>query len=683
MPGPATPLPDRDADWLAVYGLSEAETDAVLRSLEGVAPDKDNPLRVRVFKGDLGAVLRDAGNTGSLCVIEVPEAGGAHSNPARWRELVERGRHCRGFFADISTLAAYKNPTAELFGRVIGAYFGLVEDQASSVHTILSETLSNAMIHGNMNLASPDYKSIDDFAQFQAEIEAKLETPEIANRRISVHAFIDGEGGEPRLCVRIGDEGAGFNPDRLDMSMENHDKASNRGVALMHIMVHSLVYEDKGRTAVIHFPFAGRIPQAGRETEGAPGAGAARVETNIPEWLGDDDGGNLADAGELVGSLAKCRILITDDEELMRTVMRLHLEEEGYENLVFAENGLEAWNKLLAVGEKPDLAILDVEMPEMNGFELTKRIRDHPRLKDIPIIISSARKESGFQNKAMAAGASDVLLKPLDPALLSDRVHKQLENRMLIIELTRYRKNLQAELGAARRMLEDLLPDKEAREAIREKYGVNLQALYQPSSELGGDWWGVSPLSETRFAIFVVDFSGHGVGPCFNVFRLHTVITTGNVVSPDKAPDEVLSELNKYLASLLPRGQYATMFYGVVDIADNSLTYSAAGSPNPLKAGAGVLSTRGIPLGLSKTATYDRHKSSFGEGEYLFLYSDALIETPNHEGEYLSEAEICGELTRLYGAGVDEGTLAGLREWFDSSVSAPPDDDLTLLMIAR
>jgi CheY-like chemotaxis protein len=109
------------------------------------------------------------------------------------------------------------------------------------------------------------------------------------------------------------------------------------------------------------------------------------------------------------------RILIVDDD--VRNVFSLTslLEEHGME-VEYAENGRDA---LARLGEGNfDLVLMDVMMPEMDGYEATQRIRDNPDHRSLPIICLTAKAMKGDREKCIAAGASDYIVKPVDPEQL-------------------------------------------------------------------------------------------------------------------------------------------------------------------------------------------------------------------------------------------------------------------------
>ena len=113
-------------------------------------------------------------------------------------------------------------------------------------------------------------------------------------------------------------------------------------------------------------------------------------------------------------------ILIAEDDEDIRGLLRLYLESEGYQ-VMEAENGAAAL--ALAREHPPDMAILDIMMPEMNGFELTRALRKY---SDVPILILSARSQDADKILGLNLGADDYIAKPFNPVEIVARVKAQL-----------------------------------------------------------------------------------------------------------------------------------------------------------------------------------------------------------------------------------------------------------------
>jgi DNA-binding response OmpR family regulator len=119
-------------------------------------------------------------------------------------------------------------------------------------------------------------------------------------------------------------------------------------------------------------------------------------------------------------------VLAADDDEDILELITFRLERSGY-TVVQARDGEEAWNK--ARDSKPDLAVLDVMMPKLDGFELTRRLRADEATRRIPIILLTARAQDADVQQGFDAGADDYIRKPFSPQELRARVQAILGRR--------------------------------------------------------------------------------------------------------------------------------------------------------------------------------------------------------------------------------------------------------------
>jgi CheY-like chemotaxis protein len=124
-------------------------------------------------------------------------------------------------------------------------------------------------------------------------------------------------------------------------------------------------------------------------------------------------------------------VLIVDDDQTFRELLRALLEIANF-CVIDAKSGYAALK--LATYLRPNLIISDVDMPEMNGFETLKALRQNPETEDIPIILLSGNSEQHHQRLAFEAGASAYLVKPVDSEVLLTAIAKQL--RLESVELT-------------------------------------------------------------------------------------------------------------------------------------------------------------------------------------------------------------------------------------------------------
>jgi sigma-B regulation protein RsbU (phosphoserine phosphatase) len=376
--------------------------------------------------------------------------------------------------------------------------------------------------------------------------------------------------------------------------------------------------------------------------------------------------------------LRKCRVLVVEDTEASRRLIGAFLAAAGIREVAFAIDGVDGLEK--AESFDPDLVILDIMMPRMDGFEVCRRLRANPRFRRLPILVQTALGAPEERTSVFRAGATDLVTKPIHGPELIARVRVHLENRMLVRNLEDFRERVESELNLAREMQAQLLPSAELTATLSDKYGLLLQAHFETSSELGGDYWGVRALDDHRVAVFIVDFAGHGVTAALNTFRLHTLIR--QLPPEGHGPAEYLGMLNDRMVELLATDQYCTFLYGVLDTETDLFTYAAAAAPAPIQgtsSGAAMIDSSGLPVGIARGIPYEERVIPFPRGHFLLLYSDALTETEDTSGRVLEEEDV----TALAMLATDQpDPLAHILENFrrDRPVVG---DDLTVVWFQR
>jgi sigma-B regulation protein RsbU (phosphoserine phosphatase) len=380
--------------------------------------------------------------------------------------------------------------------------------------------------------------------------------------------------------------------------------------------------------------------------------------------------------------LTRCTILLIEDDRLNRLLLREIFIQHGFLNILEAADGQEGIEK--TEGYNPDLVVLDIMMPKVSGLEYCMHIREQEKFRHLPILVQTALADSSHKAMIFAKGATDYISKPLDPSELIARAKVHLEHQHNIKQLQAYQTRLAKEFAAAQTMQQFLLPNDTELELVRTRYAINLEHHFQTCSELGGDFWGITPLSPSTFSIYCVDFAGHGLDAALNTFRLHTLMhehlnTTGNA-------GDYLALLNKKLCALLPLEQFATMFYGIIDTSRNTLGYSSAGSPPPFifyKNLAMPLESSGLPLGIVESAEYPTFEIPFNIGDTLLLYSDSLIESPDKQGNVWQEKAIIEQLENTLHIKNNKETFQDLLAYFGEHYGANLNDDLTLALLQR
>src|SRR5690349_13114247 len=228
------------------------------------------------------------------------------------------------------------------------------------------------------------------------------------------------------------------------------------------------------------------------------------------------------------------KILIVDDEPFNIAVLEQELSDLEY-TTISAANGQEALAQVAA--EPPDLVLLDIMMPIMNGFAVLTRLKADPATRDIPILIISADNDMPSVVKGISLGAEDYLPKPFDPVLLQARISTCLEKKRLRDKEQLYLRGLVRELEIGRQIQAGFLPDH-----LPQPAGWELAARFHAAREVSGDLYDAFQLSDgQKLGLVVADVCDKGVGAALfmTVFRtLVRVISNLDYFSrrPDGTP---------------------------------------------------------------------------------------------------------------------------------------------------
>ena len=382
-------------------------------------------------------------------------------------------------------------------------------------------------------------------------------------------------------------------------------------------------------------------------------------------------------------------VLIVDDEVTNIKVLSSLLQDDL--KIVFATNGTTALER--AQTKKPDLVLLDIMMPGIDGYEVCRKLKENPQTSHIPVIFVTARDQEQDEADGFEAGAIDFITKPFSPLLVKARVRNHLNligqrNRLKLLsdELEAYRQRVDLELQSARETQSFLLPGIPTLNSIYETHRLNVDSYFEPCSELGGDYWGIRTLDENYVAILIADFSGHGVNAALNTFRLHALLDN-NFEQADN-PAAFLEQLNVRLSPLLPTGQYATAFYGVIDLKNNLLRYSSAATPSPLIIMPGIQAPvigngEGFPLGMFDESEYENREFAFPAGASLILYSDAVTEAKLSQGGRFHEQGLIELVSNSIAPLPSKQRLSTLINKLNEQFIHPLADDLTVVCINR
>lgn len=386
--------------------------------------------------------------------------------------------------------------------------------------------------------------------------------------------------------------------------------------------------------------------------------------------------------------IKESKILIAEDLEYNRSFIKDVLNAEGYYNLIFAQDGYEAIEKVEK--EHPDLILLDLMMPKLDGYQTCVKLKNNKKTRGIPIVIQSAANSSKEREKAFKLGANDFINKPIEALEIVARVKIQLSQYKMLNQLLEYKEKMRQELEDARNMLLSIIPKNTKHPILAKKYNLSLASHYEPSSELGGDYFGLKEVEDHTLCFYVWDFSGHGITAAINTFRLHSLIQSMHMHRADAAV--FLNMLNEYLYNMLPLEQYATMFYGVLNFETQELNYVGAGSTAPYLISFKTkqimkINTMGYPLGVTKCADYTNNSINVKDWDSVILYSDALIETlDQHDKVFDLEKFLQDLITNKQPANLSNPSqwlLENIMNHFNVNYADRLEDDLTLSIISK
>jgi sigma-B regulation protein RsbU (phosphoserine phosphatase) len=331
-------------------------------------------------------------------------------------------------------------------------------------------------------------------------------------------------------------------------------------------------------------------------------------------------------------------LLVVDDNAENSHLLARTLERQGHRTAE-VQNGLEA---LAVLAEKPfDLVLLDVLMPELDGYETLSRIKSDPKLRHIPVIMISALDELTSVVRCIEAGAEDYLPKPFDPTLLRARVGASLDKKRFrdqeqayLQQIDETRKRLQSELQEAARYVSGILP-----EPIDEPFRIRWS--YNPSMELGGDSFGYHWIDDDHFAIYLLDVCGHGVGAALLSVAAINVMRTMSLQNVDfREPAEVLRGLNDTFPMEKHNNMYFTIWYGVYHKGASVLRHVSGGHPpavlfTPSEHEPRLLRSPGMLIGAMPGATFHSEELTIPPGSRLCVFCDGAYEIRRENEEML------------------------------------------------
>jgi len=366
--------------------------------------------------------------------------------------------------------------------------------------------------------------------------------------------------------------------------------------------------------------------------------------------------------------MSRWRILVVDDEEgMLRSVGRVL--GENYE-VASTRSSRDAVR--LAKTFKPDLAILDVQMPEMDGFELMEKLQALDAALDVIFMTGSIQELDAKLVRAIRKDAFYFLQKPFDRGVLLSLVERCLKLKGLDHANQQHLRRVEKELGDARAFQHSLLPPKSAKLG-----GICIFAHYEPCSELGGDFYDYVALPPDGAVILVADVSGHGASAA-----MLTGIVKSALHSASHELYEPASVAERVSRGIRAFGAHHFITLICARIQNGRMDYVNAGHP------PGILSTLETPATLLEATgsiispvlefSFRQNTVSVERGaDRIVMYTDGITEAESESGEFgLNRLIEQASKRTVDGNLLSEQILRNVRQF----TVGPMKDDLTLVI---
>jgi sigma-B regulation protein RsbU (phosphoserine phosphatase) len=379
-------------------------------------------------------------------------------------------------------------------------------------------------------------------------------------------------------------------------------------------------------------------------------------------------------------------ILVVDDHKTNRLKISLAVKKLGH-TADMAEDGRQALEMLRA--QPFDVVLLDIIMPELDGYQVLEEMKSDSTLRDIPVIVISAQDELESMIKGIELGAEDYLPKTFNPILLKARIGACLEKKRLrdqqaayLAQIDTENKRKSAELEQARQIQRSMLPASPPTLPY-----LDIAAWQQTASEVGGDYYDFFSQDHDKHLIILGDATGHGVSSALMVSMTKALLLahSGHDIAT------LLEKLNSILYKL-NLGKQLNMALLLLEISvtsDGRVAVRASGGGIPpiyILQAAGTIEEEmisGLPLGITNEAIYQSTEFTLNSGEVILLMSDGVIERFNATGEFLGYERLSKKLqqidpARLTAKDILEGIIQVGDEW---AAGHPLRDDVTLVVM--
>jgi len=373
--------------------------------------------------------------------------------------------------------------------------------------------------------------------------------------------------------------------------------------------------------------------------------------------------------------LSDCRVLLVDDARSNLDILVEGLKSDHKLSLALnGEMALEAASRT-----PPDLVLLDIVMPGLDGYEVCRRLRQKPETAEVPIMFLSSLEDVQDKTRGFEAGGNDYLTKPFEMLEVKARVRSLLKAKAYNDAV---KEQIASELRVAREIQMGMLPHDFTK--LESAYPVQFGAVLEPAREVGGDLYGVCAAGSERLVLFLGDVSGKGLPASMFMVR---AITLARLLSREiSEPERILARLNDELAADNPSGMFVTFLCGVFEPDSGRFALGNAGHCRPV-----FLPADGAPrwapmklgtaLAFEPGLEFEHTELALKEGDSLLFYTDGVTEAFNPQEECYGAERLLSDvatLSRQSAPALVTGLLQKVRAF---AGTAPQSDDIAILAL--
>jgi phosphoserine phosphatase RsbU/P len=376
-----------------------------------------------------------------------------------------------------------------------------------------------------------------------------------------------------------------------------------------------------------------------------------------------------------VKELSDCRVLIVDDVKSNVDVLVRALSDEY--KLSVALGGRQAID---AIGRcPPDLILLDIMMPDIDGYEICRRLRAAEPTRELPVMFLSSLEDAHDKAHGFEVGGNDYVTKPFEMLEVKARVRSLLKAKSYADAV---KEAAARDLRIAREIQTGLLPA-DISAQVRGT-GLDVHAVLEPAHHVGGDLYEVMRLGPDRVLVAIGDVSGKGIPAA--LFMAVAMTLLRSMARQGIPLEEILRQMNEELLAQNPRGMFVTLQCLVFDLEHGRVTCANAGHLGAIRlrdgdAPALAFSSSGLVLGLLPGCDVTSETLDLQVGDTFVLCTDGVSEAFDTNGDLFGDERLLAHVRATPGATSQDITLGVLDAVRQYASGAPQSDDITIVSV--